>query len=124
MKTPLPLTQMVHHPENDESADESRIKTRIIQLDRLNWVQCSCQMKNYLKGCGYQELLNSPSDSVKFTPKYKRKNSAALAMLWTLVCYDLQGVLLENQDSFFDAGEALGDACGRNSIIPTCEALF
>ncbi|MBW0501637.1 hypothetical protein O181_041352 [Austropuccinia psidii MF-1] len=124
MTTPLPLTQMVHHPENDESADENQIKTRIIQLDRSNWVQWSCQMKNYLKGCGYQELLHPPSDAVKITSKYKCKNSAALAMLWTAVCDDVQGVLLENQDSFFNAWEALGDACGRNAIITTCEALF
>ncbi|MBW0542893.1 hypothetical protein O181_082608 [Austropuccinia psidii MF-1] len=124
MTTPLLLTQMVHHPENNESADENQIKTRIIQLDRSNWVQWSCQMKNYLKGCGYQELLHPPSDAAKITSKYERKNSAALAMLWTLVCDDLQGVLLEHQDSFFDAWEVLGDACGRNSIITTCEALF
>ncbi|MBW0536603.1 hypothetical protein O181_076318 [Austropuccinia psidii MF-1] len=124
MTTPLPLTQMVHHPENDKSSDESQIKTRIIQLDRLNWVQWSCQMKNYLKGCGYQELLHLPSDAFKVTPKYERKNSAGLAMLWTLVCDDLQGVLLKHQDLFFDAWEALGNACGRNSIITTCETLF
>ncbi|MBW0513267.1 hypothetical protein O181_052982 [Austropuccinia psidii MF-1] len=45
-------------------------------------------------------------------------------MLLTLVCNDLQGVLLKHQDSFFDSWEALGNACGRKSIIPTCEALF
>ncbi|MBW0481647.1 hypothetical protein O181_021362 [Austropuccinia psidii MF-1] len=124
MTKPLPLTQMVHHPENDESADENQIKTRIIQLDTSNWVQWSCQMKNYLKGCGYQELLHPPSDTAKITSKYEHKNSAALAMLWTLVCNDLQGVLLKHEYLFFNAWEALGDACGRNSIIPTCEALF
>ncbi|MBW0551622.1 hypothetical protein O181_091337 [Austropuccinia psidii MF-1] len=60
---------MVHHPENDESANENQIKTRIIQLDRSNWVQWSCQLKNYLKGCGYQELLHPPSDTAKITSK-------------------------------------------------------
>ncbi|MBW0519705.1 hypothetical protein O181_059420 [Austropuccinia psidii MF-1] len=124
MTTPLPLTQMVHHAENNKLADENQIKTRIIQLDRSNWVQWSCEMKNYLKGCGYQELLHAPSDTVKITLKYECKNSAALAMLWTSVCDYLQGVLLEHKYLFFDAWEALGDACGRNSIITKFEALF
>ncbi|MBW0533514.1 hypothetical protein O181_073229 [Austropuccinia psidii MF-1] len=124
MTKSLPLTQMVHHPENNKSSNENRIKTRIIQLDRSNWVQWSCQMKNYLKGCGYQELLHPPSDAAKITSKYECKNSAALAMLWTSVCNDLQGVLLEHQDLFFNAWEVLGNACGRNSIITTFEAMF
>ncbi|MBW0563067.1 hypothetical protein O181_102782 [Austropuccinia psidii MF-1] len=89
MTTPLPLTQMVHHPENDETANENRIKTRTIQLDRSNWVQWSCQMESYPKGCGYQELLHPPSDAAKITFKYEHKNSAALVMLWKLKPFDI-----------------------------------
>ncbi|MBW0561190.1 hypothetical protein O181_100905, partial [Austropuccinia psidii MF-1] len=71
------------------------------------------------------ELSDSGSLKVKekFTTKYQRKNSAGLAILWKTVSEELQGILLENDDLFFTAWNALGDACGKNSTVTICRAL-
>ncbi|MBW0527815.1 hypothetical protein O181_067530 [Austropuccinia psidii MF-1] len=40
-----------------------------------------------------------------------------------MVSEELQGILLENDYLFFTASNALGDVCGKNSIVTTCRAL-
>ena len=80
-------------------------------------------MTNYLNGCGYGCLFHPPSEKEKATTKYQRKNSAGLAILWTTVSEEPQGILLENDDLFLTAWNALGDACGKNSTVTICRAL-
>ncbi|MBW0479544.1 hypothetical protein O181_019259 [Austropuccinia psidii MF-1] len=80
-------------------------------------------MTNYLNGCGYGCLFRAPSEKEKATTKYQRKNSAGLAILWTTVSEELQGILLENDELFLTAWNALGDACGKNSTVTICRAL-
>ncbi|MBW0557460.1 hypothetical protein O181_097175 [Austropuccinia psidii MF-1] len=80
-------------------------------------------MKNYPNGCGYGCLFCAPSEKEKATTKYQRKNSAGLAILWTTVSEELQGILLENDKLFLTAWNALGDACGKNSTVTICQAL-
>ncbi|MBW0561821.1 hypothetical protein O181_101536 [Austropuccinia psidii MF-1] len=80
-------------------------------------------MKNYLNRCGYGCLFHIPSEKEKVSTKYQWKNSAGLAILWTTVSEELQGILCENGDLFFTAWNALGDACGKNSTVTICRAL-
>ncbi|MBW0591254.1 hypothetical protein O181_130969 [Austropuccinia psidii MF-1] len=71
------------------------------------------------------------SDSGALKVKKKRrsqqssnaKKSAGLAILWTTVSEELQGILLENNDLFFTAWNSLGDVCGKNSTVTICRAL-
>ncbi|MBW0481600.1 hypothetical protein O181_021315 [Austropuccinia psidii MF-1] len=80
-------------------------------------------MTNYLNGCGYGFLFHAPSEKEQATTKYQRKKSAGLAILWTTVSEELQGILLENDDLFLTAWNALGDACGKNSTVTICQEL-
>ncbi|MBW0525021.1 hypothetical protein O181_064736 [Austropuccinia psidii MF-1] len=90
------------HPSNitqtteDDYSDSGSLKVKVNQLTRTNWVQWKCHMTNYLNGCGYGCLFRAPSEKEKATTKYQRKNSAGLAILWTTVSEELQGILLEN----------------------------
>ncbi|MBW0507578.1 hypothetical protein O181_047293 [Austropuccinia psidii MF-1] len=80
--------------------------------------------KNFLAGKGHESLLSPPSDSDKLSPEFKKRNSSSLALLWTCVSPDLQGILLAHCGSSFDSWVALGKSCGKNSIVIMCEALF
>ncbi|MBW0555437.1 hypothetical protein O181_095152 [Austropuccinia psidii MF-1] len=80
-------------------------------------------MTNYLNRCGYGCLFHIPSEKEKVSTKCQRKKSAGLAILWMTVSEELQGILLENNDLFFMAWNALGDACGKNSTVTICQAL-
>ncbi|MBW0533865.1 hypothetical protein O181_073580, partial [Austropuccinia psidii MF-1] len=111
-------------PDKDSSSDEEGFKSKIITLTRNNWVQWSCQLENYLVGRGQEGLLNPPSEVEKISPKYKKKNSGALSLLWTCVSPDLHGVLLANKGSFYHSWEALGKTCGKNSLVIMCDTLF
>ncbi|MBW0500632.1 hypothetical protein O181_040347 [Austropuccinia psidii MF-1] len=124
MTTTSPLVQFPTNPIDEDSSNENQLKTKLIKLNRTNWVQWSCQTRNYMIGCGYQSLLKKPTDEEKISSRYIRRNGAALALLWNSVSIDLHGILLTHQDSFYKAWEALGEACGNNSILTTCEVLF
>ncbi|MBW0530812.1 hypothetical protein O181_070527 [Austropuccinia psidii MF-1] len=80
-------------------------------------------MKNYLNKCGYGCLFHAPSEKEKVTTKYKQKNSTGRAILWTTVSEGLQGILLENENSFFTSWNIVGDACGKNSTVTICQEL-
>ncbi|MBW0576787.1 hypothetical protein O181_116502 [Austropuccinia psidii MF-1] len=111
------------HPSNitqtteDDYLDSGSLKVKVNQLTQTNWVQWKCHMKNYLNGCGYGCLFCAPSEKEKATTKYQCKNSAGLAILWMTVSEELQGILLENDEFFLTAWNALGDACGKNSTV-------
>ncbi|MBW0475980.1 hypothetical protein O181_015695 [Austropuccinia psidii MF-1] len=115
---------MSENPVNQHSSDDEGYRTKIITLTRENWVQWSCQLENFLTGKGHEVLLSPPSESDKVSSKFKRQNSSALALLWTCVSPDLQGILLANKGSFYDSWDALGKTCGKNSIVVMCDTLF
>ncbi|MBW0558070.1 hypothetical protein O181_097785 [Austropuccinia psidii MF-1] len=106
-----------NQPTEDELSDSGSLNVKVNQLNQTNWVQWKCHMTNYLNGCGYGCLFHTPSEKEKVTTKYQCKNSAGLAILWTTVSEELQGILLENDDLLFTAWNALGDACGKNSTV-------
>ncbi|MBW0543075.1 hypothetical protein O181_082790, partial [Austropuccinia psidii MF-1] len=112
-------------PTGDHSSsDDEGYQTKIITLTRDKWVQWSCQLENFLVGKGNEDLLSPPSESDKISLKFKKRNGSALALLWTCVCSDMHGVLLAHKNSFYDSWEALGKACGKNSVVVMCETLF
>ncbi|MBW0520808.1 hypothetical protein O181_060523 [Austropuccinia psidii MF-1] len=104
-------------PTEDELSYSGALKVKVNQLNQTNWVQWKCHMTNYLNGCSYGCLFHAPSEKEKVTTKFQRKNSAGLAILWTTVSEELQGILLKNDDLFFFAWNALGDACGKSSTV-------
>ncbi|MBW0538693.1 hypothetical protein O181_078408 [Austropuccinia psidii MF-1] len=110
-------------PTEDELSDSGALKVKVNQLKRTNWVQWKCHMTNYLNKCGYGCLFHAPSEKEKVTTNLQHKNSAGLAILWTTVSEELQGILLENDDLFFTAWNALGDVCGKNSTVTICQAF-
>ncbi|MBW0558993.1 hypothetical protein O181_098708 [Austropuccinia psidii MF-1] len=112
-----------NQPTEDELSDSGSLKVKVNQLNQTNWVQWKFHMTNYLNGCGYGCLFHAPSEKEKVTKKYQRKNSAGLAILWITVSEELQGILLKNDDLFFTAWNALGDACVKNSTVTICRAL-
>ncbi|MBW0470062.1 hypothetical protein O181_009777 [Austropuccinia psidii MF-1] len=67
----------------DSSSDKEVIKARITKLTYKNWVQWSCQFKNYLISKGMDDLLDPPSEDVKKTTKFKKRNGGALTLLWS-----------------------------------------
>ncbi|MBW0593118.1 hypothetical protein O181_132833 [Austropuccinia psidii MF-1] len=103
--------------------DEVHLKTKIIKLDQSNWVQWSCQMGTYLTAGQYDNLLMPPSETQKQNAKFKQKNSSAFSLLWGCISTELEGVLLDIRTSFYDAWEALGRICGKNSIVVICETF-
>ncbi|MBW0514987.1 hypothetical protein O181_054702 [Austropuccinia psidii MF-1] len=109
---------------NHSSSDDEGYQTKIITLTRDNWVKWSCQQENLLAGKGHENLLSPPSESDKIPLKFKKCNGSALALLWTCVCSDMHGVLLAHKNFFYDSWEALGKACGKNSVVVMCETLF
>ncbi|MBW0543292.1 hypothetical protein O181_083007 [Austropuccinia psidii MF-1] len=111
-------------PIVDSSDEEVILKTKMIEPDTSNWVQWSCQMENYLTARRYNDLLIPPSEEVKRSPKFRQKNSSALALLCGCVSTELEGVLLDNKTSFYDTWEALGSICGKNCIVTICETFY
>ncbi|MBW0534762.1 hypothetical protein O181_074477 [Austropuccinia psidii MF-1] len=81
-------------------------------------------MENYLTARQYNNLLMPPSETQKQNAKFKQKNSSALSLLWGCVSSELEGVLLDNITSFYDAWEALGRICGKNYIVVIWETFF
>ncbi|MBW0551561.1 hypothetical protein O181_091276 [Austropuccinia psidii MF-1] len=86
----------------DSSLDEEVIKTRMVKLTCTNWVQWSRQFENYLISKGMDDLLEPPSNDVKQTNKFEKKNSGALTLLWSSVSTEFEGILLNNKSSFHD----------------------
>ncbi|MBW0477041.1 hypothetical protein O181_016756 [Austropuccinia psidii MF-1] len=80
-------------------------------------------MENYLTARRYDDLLNAPLEEMQSTPKFKQKNSSALSLLWGCVSRELEGILLDNQTSFYNTWEDLGKVCGKNSILVICESF-
>ncbi|MBW0480304.1 hypothetical protein O181_020019 [Austropuccinia psidii MF-1] len=111
-------------PVVDLSDEEVILKTKMIKLDTRNWVRWSCQMENYLTARQYDDLLMPASEEAKRSPKFRQKNSSALALLWGCVSTELEGVLLDNKTSFYGTWEALGSICGKNFIVTICETFY
>ncbi|MBW0537431.1 hypothetical protein O181_077146 [Austropuccinia psidii MF-1] len=111
-------------PIVDSSDEEVILKTKMIKLDTSNWVQWGCQMENYLTARQYDDLLMPASEEAKRSPKFRQKNSSALALLWGCVSTELEGVLLDNKTSFYDTWEALGSICGQRSIVTICKTFY
>ncbi|MBW0473783.1 hypothetical protein O181_013498 [Austropuccinia psidii MF-1] len=109
---------------NHSSSDDEGYQTKIIILTHDNWVQWSCQLETFLAGKVHEYLLSPPSDSDKVSLEFKKRNSSALALLWTCVAPEVQGVLLAHQGSFYESWVALGKTCGKNSVVIMCETLF
>ncbi|MBW0464999.1 hypothetical protein O181_004714 [Austropuccinia psidii MF-1] len=109
--------------EDSLSSDEEVIKTKLIKLTQTNWVQWSCQVENYFISKGIDDLFIEASDETKKNSKFRKKNSSAIAMLWSSISPEFKGILLNNKTSFFDFWEALGSACGKNSIIKLSQTL-
>ncbi|MBW0521086.1 hypothetical protein O181_060801 [Austropuccinia psidii MF-1] len=104
----------------DSSSDEEVIKAKMTKLTRTNWVQWSCQFKNYLVSKGMDDLLDPPSEDVKETTKFKKRNGGALTLLWSSVSTKFEGVLLNNKSSFYNHWVRLGNCCGKNSVVAIC----
>ncbi|MBW0526752.1 hypothetical protein O181_066467 [Austropuccinia psidii MF-1] len=102
---------------NYSSLEEEVIKTKMVKLTRTNWVQWSFQFENFLISKGMDDLLEPPSQDVKETAKFKKKNSGALKLLWSSVSTEFEGVLLNNKSSFYDCWISLGNCCGKNSVV-------
>ncbi|MBW0522323.1 hypothetical protein O181_062038 [Austropuccinia psidii MF-1] len=117
-------TENMTTPADHPSSDDEGYRTKIITLTQENWVQWSCQFENFLLGKGHKSLLSPPSETNKVSLKFKKRNGNALALLWTCVSPDMQGILLANKTSFYDSWEALGKTCGKNSVVIMCETLF
>ncbi|MBW0554284.1 hypothetical protein O181_093999, partial [Austropuccinia psidii MF-1] len=111
-------------PAGDSSDEEVILKTKMIKLDTHNWVQWSCQMEKYLTARQYNDLFTPPSEETKRCSKFRQKSSSALALLWGCVRSELEGVLLDNKASFYNTWEALGNICGKNSIVTICETFY
>ncbi|MBW0524630.1 hypothetical protein O181_064345 [Austropuccinia psidii MF-1] len=107
----------------DSSSEEELIKTKLIKLTRTNWVQWSCQVENYFISKGMDDLFSAPTDEVKNTNKFRKKNSCAIALLWSSISPEFEGILLNNKTSFLKCWDALGSACGKNSIITLSRTL-
>ncbi|MBW0461127.1 hypothetical protein O181_000842 [Austropuccinia psidii MF-1] len=103
--------------EDSSSSDEEVIKTKLIKLTQTNWVQWSCQVGNYFISKGIDDLFIEPTDEPENNPKFRKKNSSAIALLWPSISLEFEGILLNNKTLFFDCWDALGSACGKNSII-------
>ncbi|MBW0477038.1 hypothetical protein O181_016753 [Austropuccinia psidii MF-1] len=112
----MPIKTGIPIPIEESSDNEVHLKTKIIILNQNNWVQWSCQMENYLTARWYDDLLNTPSEEMTSTPKFKQKNSSALSLLWGCISRELEGILLNNQTSFYDTWEALGKVCGKTLL--------
>ncbi|MBW0523919.1 hypothetical protein O181_063634 [Austropuccinia psidii MF-1] len=107
----------------DSSSDEEVIKAKMTKLTRTNWLQRSCQFENYLVSKGIDDLFDPPSEDVKRTIKFKKRNGAALTLLWSSVSTKLKGVLLNNKSSFYNCWVGLGNCCGKKSVVVICETL-
>ncbi|MBW0499749.1 hypothetical protein O181_039464 [Austropuccinia psidii MF-1] len=107
----------------DSSSDEELIRTKLIKLTRKNWVQWSCQAENYFISKGIDDLFTAPAEEVKKTNKFWKKNSCAISLLWSSVSPEFEGILLSNKTSFINFWDALGSACGKNSIITISRTL-
>ncbi|MBW0577058.1 hypothetical protein O181_116773 [Austropuccinia psidii MF-1] len=108
---------------NDSSSDKEVIKARMTKLTRTNWVQWSCQFENYLISKGMDDLLDPPTEDVKNTTKFKKRNGGALTLLWSSVSTEFEGVLLNNKTSFYNCWVGLGNCCGKNSVVVICQTL-
>ncbi|MBW0469796.1 hypothetical protein O181_009511 [Austropuccinia psidii MF-1] len=107
----------------DPSSDEEVIKAKMTKLTHTNWVQWSCQFKNYLVSKGMDDLLDPPSEDVKKTTKFKKRNGGALTLLWSSVSTEFKGVLLNNKSSFYNCCVGLGNCCATNSVVAICRML-
>ncbi|MBW0479737.1 hypothetical protein O181_019452 [Austropuccinia psidii MF-1] len=107
----------------DSSSEEEVIKTRMAKLPRTNWVQWSCQVENYLISKGMDNLLQPPPNDLKETAKLKKKDSAALTLLWSSVSTEFEGVRRNNKSSIYDCCISLGNCCGKNSVVVICFTL-
>ncbi|MBW0485292.1 hypothetical protein O181_025007 [Austropuccinia psidii MF-1] len=107
----------------DSSSKEEVIKAKLIKLTRTNWFQWSCQVENYFISKGIDDLFTEATSETKQTAKFRKKNSSAIALLWSSVSTEFEGILLNNKTSFLDCWEALGSACGKNSIIKLSRTL-
>ncbi|MBW0548151.1 hypothetical protein O181_087866, partial [Austropuccinia psidii MF-1] len=109
---------------NQSSSKDDGYQTKIITLNRENWVHWSFLFENFLTGRRHEDLLSASTTEEIKSPKFKKKNSSALALLWTCVSSDFHGVLLSNKGSFYDSWKELGEACRKNSIVIMCKTLF
>ncbi|MBW0501545.1 hypothetical protein O181_041260 [Austropuccinia psidii MF-1] len=107
----------------DFSSEEELIKKQLIKLTQKNWVQWSCEVENYFISKGMDDLFSAPTEDVKNTNKFREKNSCAISHLWSSISPEFEGILLNNKNSFLKFWEALGSACGKNSIITLSQTL-
>ncbi|MBW0533619.1 hypothetical protein O181_073334 [Austropuccinia psidii MF-1] len=107
----------------DSSSDEEVIKAKMTKLTRTNWVQWSCQFENYLISKGMEDLLDPPTEDVKKTSKFRKRNGGSLTLLWSSVSTEFEGVLLNNKSSFYNCWVGLGNCCGKNSVVVICRTL-
>ncbi|MBW0534726.1 hypothetical protein O181_074441 [Austropuccinia psidii MF-1] len=107
----------------DSSSGEEPIKTKLIKLTQTNWVQWSCQVENYFIRKGMDNLFSAPTEEVQNTNKFQKKNSCAIALLWSSISPEFEGILLNNKTSFLKCWDALSSACGKNSIITLSQTL-
>ncbi|MBW0580297.1 hypothetical protein O181_120012 [Austropuccinia psidii MF-1] len=107
----------------DSSSDKEVIKAKVTNLTHTNWVQWSCQFENYLISKGMEDLLDPPTEDVKNTSKFKKRNGGALNLLWSSVSTEFEGVLLNNKSSLYNCLVGLGNFCGKNSVVFICQTL-
>ncbi|MBW0494506.1 hypothetical protein O181_034221 [Austropuccinia psidii MF-1] len=69
------------------------------------------------------DLFTAPTKEVKKTNRFWKKNSCAISLLWSSVSPEFEGILLNNKTSFINCWDALGSACGKNSIITISRTL-
>ncbi|MBW0511846.1 hypothetical protein O181_051561 [Austropuccinia psidii MF-1] len=98
------------------SSDEEVIKAKMTKLAHTNWVQWSCQLENYLISKGMDYLSDPPTEDVKKTRKFKKRDDGVLTLLCSSVSTELEGVLLNNKSSFYNC-------CGKKSVLIICRTL-
>ncbi|MBW0496851.1 hypothetical protein O181_036566 [Austropuccinia psidii MF-1] len=78
----------------DSSSDKEVIKAKMTNLTHTNWVQWSCQFENYLIRKGIEDLLDPPTEDVKKTSKFKKRNGGALTLLWSSTSTEFEVVVI------------------------------
>ncbi|MBW0541791.1 hypothetical protein O181_081506 [Austropuccinia psidii MF-1] len=69
------------------------------------------------------DLFSAPTKEVKKTNKFWKKNSCAIALLWSSISPEFEGILLKNETSFLNCWDALSSSCRNNSIITLSRTL-
>jgi hypothetical protein len=112
--------------KNDSSSDDNG-KTKKVLLMKLccdNWTKWKKFFTNLLIGCGHEEIFNEKWCLEHANEKIFRKKLALASMLLhSCLSADFKPIAAAS-DSFTEAMAALGETCGKNSLIKLGDKLY